>query len=553
MNARRSWLLGLVALLLVGGSAAANQPDPTGRDAAELAKKIDRLLAKGWADAEVTPAPLADDAEFLRRVYLDVAGRVPSVNEARSFLKDNRPDRRSRLVEQLLAGPRYVAHFTNVYRALLIPEASNNFLVRVQQGSFESWLKKQVAANAGFDQLTRDLLTAPMGAQGIGALVNLGGGTASPLAFYSAKEFKPESLAAGTARIFLGISVECAQCHNHPFTDWKREQFWSFAAFFSGIQSTRVQDFLLPGKEIPDRKELTIPGTATVVQAKYLNGAAPDWQPKAVSRSTLADWVTSPENPYFARSAVNRTWAYFFGTGLVEPVDDMVGPANNAKYATLLDLIAREFVAHKFDNKFLIRALTATDAYQRTSAGAVAADPKAEAAHDPALFARMPLRGLTAEQLFDSLFMATGFRDAGGNGDDLLSAIVGGNKSARAGFLTKFANQTQRAKESQTSILQALSLMNGKVVADATSLEKSETLAAIADAPFLTMADRIDTLYLATLSRRPRAKESERATRFIQDSVRRADSLANRATAFNSALADVFWALLNSSEFTLNH
>jgi len=149
--------------------------------------------------------------------------------------------------------------------------------------------------------------------------------------------------------------------------------------------------------------------------------------------------------------------------------------------------------------------------------------------------------------------MATGFRDAGGNGDDLLSAIVGGNKSARAGFLTKFANQTQRAKESQTSILQALSLMNGKVVADATSLEQSETLAAIADAPFLTTTSRIDTLYLATLARRPRAKELERATLFIEDAVRRTDSMADQAAAYNSALADVFWALLNSSEFTLNH
>jgi len=551
----RSWLPCLAVLLLACGSAAAvDPPDQAGRDAAELAKKIDRLLAKCWADAAVTPAPLADDAEFLRRVYLDLAGRIPSVSEAQAFLKDTRADRRGRLVDQLLASPRYVAHFTNVYRALLIPEASNNFLVRVQQGSFEGWLKKQVAVNAGYDQMTRELLTAPMGAQGLGALANLGGGDASPLAFYSAKEFKPESLAAGTARIFLGVSVECAQCHNHPFTDWKREQFWGFAAFFSGIQSTRVQDFLLPGKEIPDKRELAIPGTETVVQARYLDGVAPEWTPQAVSRTTLAEWVTSPDNPYFARSAVNRTWAYFFGTGLVEPVDDMVGTTNNAKYGELLDTVSREFAAHKFDTKFLIRTLTATEAYQRTSAGTLAAPAgqKTEATDDPALFSRMPLRGLTAEQLFDSVAMATGFRDAGGNGDDLLSAIVGGNKSARAGFLTKFANLTQRPKESQTSILQALSLMNGKIIADATSLEQSETLAAVVDAPFLTTAGRVETLYLAALSRRPNAKELDRMTTFIQDAVRRADSM-DQSAACNSALADVFWALLNSSEFTLNH
>src|SRR5947209_6882320 len=128
MSVRRAWLPGLAALLVLCGSAAADPPDHAGRDVAELAKKIDQLLARGWADAGIQPAALADDAEFLRRVYLDVAGRVPSVSEAQAFLKDTRPDRRARLVDQLLASPRYVAHFTNVYRALLIPEASNNFL-----------------------------------------------------------------------------------------------------------------------------------------------------------------------------------------------------------------------------------------------------------------------------------------------------------------------------------------------------------------------------------------------------------------------------------------
>src|SRR5207247_1620923 len=137
-------------------------------------------------------------------------------------------------------------------------EAGQNFLVKLQQGGFEAWLKKRVAGNAGYDRLARDLVTAPMGGEGIFALAALGGGEESPLAFFSAKEFKPENLAAGTARIFLGVSVECAQCHNHPFADWKREQFWSFAAFYSGIKSTQLMDFILPGKEIPDKKEIQI-------------------------------------------------------------------------------------------------------------------------------------------------------------------------------------------------------------------------------------------------------------------------------------------------------
>jgi hypothetical protein len=198
--------------------------------------------------------------------------------------------------------------------------------------------------------------------------------------------------------------------------------------------------------------------------------------------------------------------------------------------------------------KFLIRALTATQAYQRTSAG------KDRAQGEPTLFARMPLRGLTAEQMFDSVAMATGYRDTGG-GDDLFSQLAGGKRSARADFLTKFANQSDRPTRAQTTILQALSLMNGQVTADATSLERSETLGALLDAPFLSTAERVETLYLAALARRPSTKELARAVRFVEDAVRDAKGRTEEArrAAYGNAVADVFWAVLNGSEFSLNH
>jgi Protein of unknown function (DUF1549)/Protein of unknown function (DUF1553) len=546
-----TFILTLALPVLLGGRVRADEQLTT---PAELARKVDQLLAKGWADAGVKPAPVASDAEFLRRVYLDLAGRIPSVTEARTFLGDTRPDRRQRL-EELLASPRYATNFSNFWRAILIPEASNNFLVRAQQPGFDAWLRKQLAANVGYDRMTRELLMAPMGGQGVGALISAGSGDPTPAAFFFAKEFKPESLAASTARVFLGVSVECAQCHNHPFADWKREQFWSFAAFFSGIEGQRFQDLLLPGRETPDKKELTIPGTETVVQAKYLDATTPRWKEKATSRGTLADWVATKDNPYFSRTAVNRMWAYFLGTGMIEPVDDMIGPNRDSGHTALLDLLAREFAAHQFDVKFLIRTITATKAYQTTSAGAVAraAESRTEGGHDPAVFARMPLRGLTGEQLFDSLAMATGYRDAGNTNEDLLASVLGGSKSARGTFVTKFANQTQRPTQSERSILQALALMNGKVIADATSLEHSETLGAVVDAPFLSTRERIETLYMATLSRQPSGKELQRAVQFVESAARQPDRSADTATIYQSALADVFWALLNSSEFSLNH
>jgi Protein of unknown function (DUF1549)/Protein of unknown function (DUF1553) len=537
------WISSLAALVLTSGPVSGREPpgkEAASPDVQALVGKIDQILAARWAEAKVEPAPLASDAEFMRRVYLDVAGRIPSVAEARTFLEDKRPDKRARLVNQLLAGSSYVAHMTNVWRALLLPEAGNNFQVRLQQGSFDNWLKKQVARNAGYDQMARELLTAPVG--GTGGLGGIAGllGNSGPLTFYLAKEFKPESLASSTARVFLGVSVGCAECHDHPFAEWKRDQFWGLAAFYSGITSQRQMDFLLPGREDPKKREITIPGTEKVIRARFIDGTEPVANAKA-SRTALADWLTAPSNPYFARAEVNRAWAYYLGTGLVEPIDEMVGASSMKNQPELLDLLAREFTEHQFDMKFLIRVITATRAYQLSSTG------KNKGPEERALFARMPLRGLSGEQLFDSVAMATGYRDSGGD-DDLISGLLGGNRSARSEFLTKFA-QSERSTETQTSILQALTLMNGKVIARATALEHSETLAAVADAPFLTTAERIETLYLATLSRKPQPKELDRAVRFVEDAGKGKDVEA----AAGNALADVFWALLNSPEFILNH
>jgi hypothetical protein len=539
-----------VAALLAGGLAVAGPP--AAREEQALAAKIDQHLAKAWERARATPAPAADDAEFLRRVTLDLAGRIPSVAETRAFLADKHPDKRTRLIDRLLASPRYSTHFTNVWRALLIPEAGNNFQVRLQQGGFETWLKRQLARNAGYDQMVRELVTAPItGGQGPAAILSLAG--PSPLTFYLAKEFKPENLAAGTARVFLGVSVECAQCHNHPFASWKREQFWGLAAFYSGIRSQRLMDFLLPSREDADSRELAIPGTKKVAKATFLDGTTPEWKADTSTRTTLAEWITAPSNPYFARATVNRVWAYLFGSGLVEPVDEMVGASSVSSHPEVLDLLAREFVAHKFDLKFLLRTLTATRAYQLSSAATAVGHGLRAVPDDRTLFARMPLRGLTAEQLFDSLATATGYRDAGG-GDDLISGLLGGNRSARSEFLTKFA-PSERPTEAQTSILQALTLMNGKVTADATSLTRSETLAAVVDVPFASMAERVETLYLAALSRKPDTKETARAVRFVEAAVKRAapQDVKARREATSNALADVFWALLNTQEFVLNH
>ena len=536
------WLVGLGAVLLAaaparaGDAAAPGKEDGLARDAQALAGRIDRLVAARWAAAGAQPAPAADDAEFLRRASLDLAGRIPSVAEAREFLDDRSPDKRARLIERLLAGSRYATHFTNVWRALLLPESDANIQSRFLAPGFESWLRKQLVKNAPYDEMVRELLTTPVGPQAFQP-GRLGGADANAGAFYVAKELKPENVAAATSRLFLGVRLECAQCHNHPFASWKRDQFWGYAAFFAGLQRQGAGDFVQPGREVTDRRELTIPGTEKVVQAKFLDGTEPQWKPRASARETLADWMTAADNPYFARAAVNRLWGYFFGTGLVDPVDDMVGSERVPSHPELLDELAREFAAHHFDLKFLIRAITNSKAYQLSSARS---HPSQD---EPQMVARMAVKGLTAEQLFDSLAQATGYQEGRSNLPP--GVVVFGNASARQEFLTKFGNRSDKITEVQTSILQALALMNGKFTADATSIERSETLAAVLDSPFLDTPGKLDALFLATLSRPMRPEEASRLVPYVAEGGPSRDP--------NKALADVFWVLLNSGEFILNH
>jgi hypothetical protein len=496
------------------------------RGADQFAARIDRLLEEAWKKSSVTPARPADDAEWLRRAYLDLAGRIPSVAEARAFLTDLRPDKRTRLVESLLAEARYPTWFASVWRALLLPEADANLQLRVQAPAFERWLRNWLASERGYDSMVRELITAQAEAGGGPVARNALG------VFYTAKENKPEELAGTASRLFLGINLGCAQCHNHPFASWKRDQFWSFAAFFSNLQARRRDDpRALRGR--PEPGVLAIPGTEKVARATHLDGKKPTFEGGISPQQALADWMTASENPFFARAAVNRMWAHFFGHGLVEPLDEMAGTEATPSQPAVLDELARGFVEQKYDVRWLIRTITATRAYHLSS---VRSHPSQD---DPRHFARLTVRGLSAGQLFDSLAQATGFREEGPAGGRL---DILGTGTARGEFLTKFAS-SERSAEAQTSILQALTLMNGRLMTAATNVRRSEMLQGVIDAPFLDVSAKIETLHLATLSRKPTARELDRLSRYVESGT----------NGQAEALADVFWALLNSAEFVVNH
>lgn len=508
-------------------------------DPYQLAARIDAALAARWDAEKVVPAPAAADAEFVRRAYLDLVGRIPSAFEAREFLDDpsggDAIAKRRRLIDNLLDRAGYAYHFANSWRDVILPGVATNVETRALAPSFETWLRLRFAANTPWDRLAAEVLTANLGAMENQRGNPLGNANAapSPAAFYLVNERKPENLAASASRIFLGVQVQCAQCHDHPFAKWRRTEFWSLAAFFDGLQETA--DASTAGLV-----QIRIPETDITVPAAFLDGKPPIFNANEGRRTALARWATQLDNPFFAKACVNRLWDHFMGRGLVEPVDDL-DVANAPSHPELFDELAQQFQLHGYDFKYLIRAIVASRAYQLSSRLGDA-DPDAANKLDPAFFARMPLRRMTAEQLFDSLARATGFREQPPTNQQLNPFAV---DTARAEFQTKFANQTLRRADSQTTILQALSLMNGKFTADATALDRSETLAAVVEAPFLDDADRIETLFLATLSRRPTPEESVQLVEYIRQGGPGGNS--------KEALADVFWALLNSAEFILNH
>jgi hypothetical protein len=519
-------------------------PKPVTDPADALAAVIDRHLAADWQARGIKPAAPADDAEFLRRVYLDLIGRAPKVAEARDFLADPDPHKREKVVERLMTMPSFAGHLAAVTRAAWLPQTvANQEFVRFGF-QFEPWLRERFRDNTPADEVVRKLLlTTFTPAGGRGNQRFLQGDPSNPesfqlIAFYQANEAKPENVGAAVSRTFLGIKLECAQCHDHPFAPYTKEQFWEFAAFFAEMSAlpTRRPSEAEPTEPQADKNRLTIPNTDKVIVARFFDGTDPKWAPDRSPRRELADWLTSPNNPYFARNLANRMWAHFFGVGLIDPVDEP-GENNPPSHPQLLDDLGRAFAAGKFDNRLLIRAITRTRAYQLSSR---LSHPTQA---NPRRFARMNVKGLTPAQLFDSLVVATGYREpANMRGNAFPGFVQRGNP--RSEFLNRFVS-TDRATETSTTILQALMLMNGEFIDGQTGMDRSEILGAVVDVPGWDTKKRVETLFLTAFARQPTADELERFASYVDRGGAAGDK--------RKALGDVFWVLLNSPEFLFNH
>jgi hypothetical protein len=496
------------------------------KDAAALARYIDAEIARGLAQEKLPASPRCSDDEFLRRAYLDITGTIPSIDKARAFLDSTDADKRAKLLVELLADPRYGRHLADAWTAKLFPaDSANRFVLKEP---LHKWFEAQFNANAPWDQLVTALVTAE------------GSVESNPAATYFLANRSVDKLADTTAQHFMGIQLQCAQCHNHPFTTWKQTEYWGMAAFYSKVVADRPKNANKGGDNTkigvhegpaPSRAKDFFPESAKTVPPKFLGGPEPSLGTRDPYRPVLAKWLTSPDNPYFARAIVNRTWAQLFGRGFVNPIDDMLDE-NPASHPDLLAGLARHLsTTGEYDLKYLVKAVCLTDAYQRTSR------PTAENKGDKYQFSHMTMKAMSPEQLFDSLAEVTGLGRAGAGRPDKKQAAAG--KGAPAGARAQFVNFFLAGAEStspvdyEAGIPQALRLMNSNIANNPAAVRG---VVGSATRP----EDAIERIYLAALSRRPTAAELKALT----------DYVAKAGTPM-TAYGDILWAALNSSEFTL--
>src|SRR5262245_7502628 len=511
------WLnCSLAALALVATSSRGFAAGES--DAAALAALIDRHIDTRLETERIPPTEPADDAEFLRRVYLDLHGVIPTAEQAARFLTDTDPARRAKLIDSLLSSPRYGEYLADLWQGYLVSLLADDYRVRSER--FRQWMAERFNTRT-WDRIASEVLTAT------------GKIDENPAVIYLIEGRLPRTVPDLTdlaSRYFLGVRLNCAQCHDHPFVNWKRQDFWGMAAFFTQIQ-TPGKPKLVYNVGVKDYPEITLASLKDVMPdgflarpPAFLGGEEPRTRNGVTNRGALAEWMTSPKNPYFARATVNRTWWRLFGRGIVQPVDDM-HTANAPSHPELLDLLSKRFIASGFDLKFLTRSIVSSRAYQRTSRPGEAPEKQA------ALFGRLSVKVLSAGQLYDSLVTAFG--------PPAPERGVKARSDTRADFTQFFSDDGDPDPTAyRRGIPHLLRQMNSGQF-DGRNLAALAARVAKTGRPSDEVAG---DLFLTILSRRPTADEQ----RMVRDHLSRADSA-------EAACRELAWVLMMTSEFSLNH
>jgi hypothetical protein len=504
---------------------------------------VDRHVFAKLKTLRVQPSDLCPDSVFLRRAYLDALGVLPTPAEARRFLDDKRPDKRARLIDQLLRRPEFADFWALKWSDLLRNE--EKVLDRKGVQVFHDWLRRAVVDGKPLNELARELIAAR------------GSTYSHPAANYYRALRDPQARAEATAQVFLGVRLQCARCHNHPFDRWTQDDYYSLAAFFARVQyrivennrRDRLDKHEFDGEQViymARSGEVSHPATGEVLRPRFLGAATPELGPEADRLRALADWVARPDNPFFARTQVNRVWHHLLGRGIVEPNDDF-RDSNPPANEPLLEALSKDFVAHKFDLRHLVRTIMNSRTYQLSAA------PNDSNRDDEANFARALVRPLQAEQLLDAVAQVTGvrpkFRDfprglrAGQLPGVGASRPRGVRPSDAEKFLASFGKPVRSLsceceRSDDTTLAQAFQLITGPML-NRMLADPDNRLGKLLEAR-RPLPEVVDELYLAALSRHPGAEERKRAVALVERSADR-----------RSALEDLLWGLVNAKEFLL--
>jgi hypothetical protein len=494
---------------------------------------IDDELFKRLESLKVPPSPPSGDAAFLRRISLDMTGEQPLPDEVRSFLADTDPEKRIKLIDRLLGKKEFL-----LFWKLKLGDLLQISTARQGNGAsrYHTWIERCLAENRPWDAMVRTLLTALGDPNDIdnGGPVN-----------YAMDTPLPNEQAELTAQRFMGLRMRCAQCHDHPFDVWTQDAYYGLASFFAKVQRGGMGGpGAMMGRDkvtINPKGEVVHLRTKKPVEPRLLDGKTVKVPPADDPRKALADWMTAPDNPYFARAMANWVWAQLFGKGLVDPPDDM-SRANPPVHSELLDALARHFVEHKYDLRDLIRTVANSEAYGLTSA-TVAGNEK-----DTRLFSHHLPRPLTAHQMADALAQATSvpnvFQDRSG-AKNVRRALQIYDPAMPSPLLDSFGRCSRTvacaaSPAPSLSLRQALMLIGGDVIENKVSSLNGYLTSALKLE--LEPEELVENLYYRTVCRPPTAEELSRWSAELK-----------QASSLREAAEDLFWALLNSREFAFNH
>jgi hypothetical protein len=555
---------------LVASTATTTQPAAKAAGDSELAEValIDDHIARAWQDHDLAPSEPASDGEWCRRVYLDLVGRVPTVAEVRAYFADRKRDKRRRLVDRLLGDEyrdEYVRNWSTIWTNLLVGRTGGtDRRSLVDRDGMQQYLRETLAYNRPFDQMARDLVTATGSCRPGDKDFN---GAANFLA--DKMEENGVQATAKTAQVFLGMAVQCTQCHNHPFNEYQQNQFWELNAFFRQTRVERIRldedqrqrfvgrvedhDFRGETGDV-DKADLYYEqrnGRMKVAYPVFVDGTSLSamYREKGEDfgdrgrladvrrRDDLAKLIVASRD--FDRATVNRLWGHFFGHGFTKPVDD-IGPHNTPSHPELLDELGQAFRASEFDLKQLMRWIVLSEPYRLSSQMTTRNESDDPTLGARPMFSHFYLRQMEAEQLYESLLVATAA--------DQTVADAERRDGVRERWLRQFntafgTDDGGEATSFNGTIPQALTLMNGPLVRRATGNQPGSMLARVAENPKLNNAEKIRYLYLAAFSRRPTRQEIELSN----------ELLAARGGKVGASLQDIWWALLNSNEFILIH